>query len=243
VAAFDPVVDEYDAARPGYPDALFDALGDLTGMLVLEGGAGTGIASRALSARAAHVVAFDISALLLGRAKARSPGLPVVLADGAALPFRDGGADLLCFAQSWHWLQPGARCREARRVLAPDGRWAGWWSHARADGEPWFEEHWAAVEAACPGVDRSQRDVDWGQELRDSGLFGTVDRTIVPWTRTISVDDWLVDQSSHSYLVALDERARSALLDQLGHIVRQGFPTGSMVVAYETWLWTATAGG
>jgi hypothetical protein len=41
VSLFEGVVDEYDAARPGYPEALFDALGPLEGAVVVEGGCGT----------------------------------------------------------------------------------------------------------------------------------------------------------------------------------------------------------
>lgn len=47
---FDHVADDYDAARPSYPDEFFEAIeeitGPLAGHLVLDGGAGTGIASR-----------------------------------------------------------------------------------------------------------------------------------------------------------------------------------------------------
>jgi hypothetical protein len=60
------------------------------------------------------------------------------------MPFRDECADLLCFAQSWHWLDQHRRAGEAARVLRKGGRWAAWWSHARVDGEPWFEAWWQA---------------------------------------------------------------------------------------------------
>jgi ubiquinone/menaquinone biosynthesis C-methylase UbiE len=50
---FDAVADEYDAARPLYPDEVFDALGPLEGLCVLDVGAGTGIATRALIDRRA----------------------------------------------------------------------------------------------------------------------------------------------------------------------------------------------
>ncbi|HEX4777867.1 MAG TPA: methyltransferase domain-containing protein, partial [Acidimicrobiia bacterium] len=85
--SFDPVVELYDAARPSYPDAVYDALEPLAGSLVLEGGAGTGIATRALLSRAARVVPFDVGPGMLSRAVSRSPGLRAVVADGARLPF------------------------------------------------------------------------------------------------------------------------------------------------------------
>jgi ubiquinone/menaquinone biosynthesis C-methylase UbiE len=42
VASFEAVADEYDAARPSYPDDVFDALEPLAGRRVLDVGAGTG---------------------------------------------------------------------------------------------------------------------------------------------------------------------------------------------------------
>ncbi|HEX5937063.1 MAG TPA: class I SAM-dependent methyltransferase [Actinomycetota bacterium] len=161
---FGTVVDEYDSGRPGYPDALYEELEPLAGMTVLEGGAGTGIATVSLLARGARVVPFDIGMTMLVRAMRKMPGVPGVVADGAAMPFRDECADLMCFAQSWHWLDEERRAIEAARVLRPGGRWAGWWSHARADGEPWFMSYWEAIEAATVAR-REERDTDWGADL------------------------------------------------------------------------------
>jgi len=240
VVSFESVVDEYDAGRPTYPPEVFDALGSLDGADVLEGGAGTGIATRALLGRGARVIPFDVGHGILRRAVEHTPGLGAVVADGARLPFRDACADLVCFAQSWHWLAEDRRCPEAARILRRTGRWAGWWSHARADGEPWFEAYWSAIETACPGTHRTQRDIDWSRGLRDSGLFTVGERITVPWVRSTAVDAWLVDQASHSYVAALPATPQNRLLADLEQILRSEFPAGAMDVAYETWLWTAT---
>ncbi len=135
-APFDAVVSHYAVGRPDYPAALLDALGPLDGLLVLEGGCGTGIASRALADRGAQVLAFDVRRDMVRHTRDNSPAVwAAVVADGSRLPFRDGCADLICFAQAWHWLDIGTRVDEAARVLAQGGRWSGWWSHARADGQ------------------------------------------------------------------------------------------------------------
>lgn len=42
---FEAIADEYDAARPSYPQRVYEALGPLAGRLVLDVGAGTGIAT------------------------------------------------------------------------------------------------------------------------------------------------------------------------------------------------------
>jgi hypothetical protein len=186
VASFESVVDEYDAARPTYPDAVFDALGPLDGLDVVDVGAGTGI------------------------------------------------------AKAWHWLDEASRVDEVHRVLRSRGRWAGWWSHARADGERWFDRYWAAIERSCPGTHRGQRDIDWGATIAAPGRFEVGNRVTVPWVREISVDSWMTDQASHSYVIGLPEEPRAELLAELRVILEEQFPDGAMSVRYETWLWIAT---
>jgi SAM-dependent methyltransferase len=240
VATFDTVADEYDSARPSYPPAVYESLGDLDGRCVLDVGAGTGIATRQLLERGARVVAVDPGQTVLIRAIARTSGLPAVVADGAQLPIQDQTTDLVCFAQSWHWLDEETRVQEVHRVLRDGGRWAGWWSHARADTEDWFDEYWSAIEASCPGTHRDQRNTDWGATVDVPGMFTVAPREVVPWTRSISTEEWLTDQASHSYVAALGAHDRRELLAQLQRVVEREFPAGTMTVRYETWLWTAT---
>lgn len=240
VGSFEAVADEYDAARPLYPDELFDALRPLDGLRVLDVGAGTGIATRALIARQAEVVAVDPGREVLRRATARTSELAALVADGAALPVRSGAVDLVCFAQAWHWLDESRRVPEAHRVLCRGGRWAGWWSHARADDERWFDRYWAAIERSCPGTHRGQRDTDWGTTISVPGRFDVGERVTIPWVREISVEDWMTDQASHSYVAGLAERRRAELLGELRAVLDEQFPDGAMSARYETWLWIAT---
>lgn len=239
MTSFDAVANEYEAGRPGYPDAVYDALEPLAGTLVLEGGAGTGIATRALLRRGARVVPFDVASNALRKAVTHTPGLPAVVADGAAMPFRDRCADLLCFAQSWHWLSEERRCEESARVLRHRGRWAGWWSHARADGEPWFEAYWDEIEGATVAR-REHRDIDWGEGLRRSPLFDVQERSTFGWVRVVSADKWLLDEKSKSYVADLAQSERESLLAKIRRLVHDRFPNGRMQVPYETWLWVAS---
>ncbi|MGC5412996.1 SAM-dependent methyltransferase, partial [Streptomyces sp. DT225] len=62
--SFDRAAAQYAAARPSYPDALFDAVEDiagrpLRGARALDVGAGTGISTRRLLDRGARVVAVE----------------------------------------------------------------------------------------------------------------------------------------------------------------------------------------
>ena len=238
--SFEHVADEYDTARPSYPRELFDALGSLRGLKTLDAGAGSGIATRALNERGAMVTALDPGAALLEIARLRQSGLSCVIADAAAMPFRDHSFDLVCFAQFWHWVDPSSRCEEVHRILVPGGRWAGWWSHARADGEHWFDEHWDLVESACPRANRRQRDIDWGSTVADSEMFDVAELVRLPWQRHIETDDWRTDLASHSYIAALSDSAREQLLDDLIGVAKSHFRDGHMAIDYETWLWVAT---
>ena len=129
----------------------------LPGAVVLDVGAGTGIATRQLAARGARTVAIDFGELMLRRAHARSPGLTCLQADGNRLPIRSGSVHLTCFAQSWHWFDQHRASREVARVLRPGGCWAAWWSHAWADGQDWFDTYQDVMEAVCPGYRASPR--------------------------------------------------------------------------------------
>ncbi len=238
MTSFDAVADEYEVGRPSYPEALFDALEPLAGAIVIEGGAGTGIATRSLLRRGARVFPFDVGSKVLAVAVRRTPGLAAVLADGAALPFRDRCSDLICFAQSWHLLDKVGRCEEAARVLRSGGRWAGWWSHARADREEWFASYWDAIESATVAR-RDQRDTDWSEDLRRSGRFDVGARMVFPWVRHVGVDEWLIDERSKTYVAALPDSERVTLLENVERLMRDRFPNGRMQVPYETWLWIA----
>ncbi len=244
---FDAAAAEYDAARPSYPAGLYDALeqrtGPLAGRLILDCGAGTGIASRQLAARGARVLSLDIGEQMLRRALARSPGSRCILADGNRLPARAGCADMVTFAQSWHWFDQQHAAAEVARVLRPGGWWAAWWNQA-APGEEWFSEYQALLTAACPGYRRQHHSPDWShQSVTAGGLLDPVGSGTVRWTRQLAVGDWITDDRSKSYVIELAAGPRERLLAQAAAIIARRFPDGQMRVPYTTRLWLARQRG
>jgi SAM-dependent methyltransferase len=252
-SVFDAAAAEYDAARPSYPPALFDALaeraGSLTGQRVLDWGAGTGISSRQLADRGAVVVSLDIGAQMLRRALARRPESACVLADGHRMPIRSGSVDLVTFAQSWHWFDERVATAEVARVLRPGGMWAAWWNRVAADGERWYADYRELLSSSCPGYTwqhRYEQKVlpDWAGGISTAGVavepVGVVD---VPWTRHVSVASWITDYRSHSYVIELDPEPRQAVLDKMAAILTSRFPDGKMTVGYSTALLLARKTG
>ncbi|MDQ6773512.1 MAG: methyltransferase domain-containing protein [Candidatus Dormibacteraeota bacterium] len=94
----------------------------------LDVGCGTGLVSNALGAavgRRGQVVAIDVSAAMLARARRRARANTVYqkLSATPELWFRDGTFDLVVFGDSLPYLgDPMTSLMEARRVLRPGGR-------------------------------------------------------------------------------------------------------------------------
>jgi SAM-dependent methyltransferase len=92
----------------------------LAGALVLDLGAGTGAASRAVAHGGGRAVAVDAAEGMLRHERARRP--PGAAGDATRLPFRGAAFDAVIAAFSLNHLpDPVAGCREAARVTRAGG--------------------------------------------------------------------------------------------------------------------------
>lgn len=230
--AFEALVDDYDAARPGYPAALYEALPELAGARVLELGAGTGLQTPGLLERGAQVVSTDRGPKMLGRLHAKHPGVPVAVARAEQLPFAGGVFDGVCGAQMWHWVDVAAAAPEVHRVLRPGGWLALWWNDVAAQGEPWYEAQQARLEAAGTGYRRTYRDRDHAAELRPH--FRSVEEWTGTWTRELdwpTYERWL---RSKSYVASLPDP--QGFVDAERASLARAFPDGRVVEPFEVHL-------
>lgn len=133
-----PVQPGYAAWAPIYDDdgnpltalegpAVRALFGPLAGRRAADIGCGTGRHTSALvSAGVAAVAAVDLTPEMLGRARRKLAGAPVVFARAALpgpLPFRDGAFDLVVLGLvAEHVAEIGPALAEVARVLAPGGR-------------------------------------------------------------------------------------------------------------------------
>jgi SAM-dependent methyltransferase len=242
---FDDVAQAYDAYRPDYPPQLFDVLESALGQPllraeVLDVGAGTGIVTRALAGRGSNVVAVDPGpgVLRLLRSRSTSRVRPVV-GDGNALPLRDEVFDLVTYGQSFHWTDPDRSVPEAARVLHDRGILAVFWNLLQADGTPWWERFAEECQRLCPGYDRRHRDLLWGTALERSPEFRWVRRSEIPWVREVTVDDFVRDYGSHSYVAALPPADQDLVLGLLRAGLLAEFPSGLAGLPYLTRSWMA----
>lgn len=242
--SFDRAAAQYAAARPAYPPALFDALEDLAGRplagaRVADVGAGTGMATAALHARGARVVAVEPGEGMAAQFRRALPGVPLVRGTGDALPLAPASVDLLTYAQSWHWTDPARALPQALRVLRPGGALALWWNTDALD-VPWIAD---AAERV-----RRRFDVDVTAEQRVTGArLGDPDgrlvavRRVIRWSRRVPLDTHLANIGSRSLLLVHGEEHSRAFLTEEREHLRAVFPDGIVEEVYDVVLLFAAA--
>jgi SAM-dependent methyltransferase len=132
--------------------ALLDAAAVRPGSRLLDVACGPGYVSEAAAARGAEPVGLDVAVAMVERARVRCPGLEFVIGDAQDLPFEDASFD--CVTMNFgilHLSRPETALDEARRVLAPGGRFA--FTSWVAEGNAVAEIVDAAVEAYAVPVE------------------------------------------------------------------------------------------
>lgn len=123
---------QYERFRPGWPRELMEAIVAGTGSSpVLEIGAGTGKATKALVAlgKSVHVLEPDarMAAVLQLNCGDAPVAVDLVGLEEALLP--TARYELVVAAQSWHWVDPEVGYDKVADALIPHGRLALIWHH------------------------------------------------------------------------------------------------------------------
>jgi ubiquinone/menaquinone biosynthesis C-methylase UbiE len=101
----------------------YQLLNGRPGERAVDVGCGRGRAVAELSARGIQTIGVDTSLQMISSARERFPAEDFHLAAAEALPFADHTLDLYRAERVYQYLaDPAAALREARRVLAPNGR-------------------------------------------------------------------------------------------------------------------------
>ncbi len=167
---------------------------ELTGAeRVLDMGCGAGHTALAVAARAAEVVAVDVTPEMLAVVEhlARERGvtnLVTRLADVAALPFPDSSFDVVTSRFSaHHYAEPARAAAEAARVLRPGGRFL--LVDTVSPEEPALDSFYNAVELLRDiSHVRNWRRSEWARMLREAGLTPDLEE---PFTIDLDGASWV----------------------------------------------------
>jgi SAM-dependent methyltransferase len=158
---FDAAAEDYQDARPEYPDALYESLLALTGVApdvdsLCEVGSASGKATLPLARRGFAITCVELGAALADQARRNLAGFERVLVVNADFEswtpgqspgsVRDdgfGGFGLLFAATAWHWIDPEVKYRKAWSLLRPGGHLAFWDAvhvFPESGGDPFFAQ-------------------------------------------------------------------------------------------------------
>jgi SAM-dependent methyltransferase len=225
---FDWDPENYDRARPTYPDALFD---DLWAYLdeaaraqpvVVEVGPGTGKATRSLLERGARVTAVELGpqlAAFLAQKFRAQPALSVVNAAFEDAPLPRGAWDLVFSATAYHWIASDIRTSKPHALLKAGGVLAivdtiqvrdeadrGYFERSQS----LYARYWPDQTTYHPAPDPDVVEPPIAEELRASGLFDDVRLWRYRWDQRYDADAYmsLVRSYSNTYELAPDVRER-----------------------------------
>ncbi len=241
--SFGPVADAYDRIRPDYPAALFDdVLGYARAPLdrVLEVGAGTGKATRALTARGLFVHAVEPDPQMAAVLRERVPSAEVSVGGFETTP-TDTAYDLLVSAQAWHWVDPQLRWARAAQVLRPGGALALFWNHDHPADPSVAARLQVAHDRWTPDIriDDPLPEGDVGDQwpgpfLAQLSAFTDLESRHYAWQRVLPGADYVDLLSTMSTYRIQSAETRDALLAEL--LVAAG---DEVVVAMDTVLYPA----
>lgn len=179
--------------------------------------AGTGKFTRALVTTGARVIAIEPVEGMRAQLARAVPG--VELHDGRAegIPLPDDSADALFVAQAFHWFDIPAAAREIHRVLKPEGGLGVIWNvwDERVAWVTRMQRLLGAHRGDTPQRTRS----DWRAQLTATALFTPLTERAVPNVVHAGIDVLLARAASISFIAALPDSERTAVLEEVRAIV------------------------
>lgn len=209
--SFGRAVDEYERARPSYPQEAVDWLVPEGVRTVLDLGAGTGKFTRSLVARGLDVIAVEPDDVMRATLADALPSVRTVKGTAEAIPLPDASVDVITAAQAWHWVDQARALPEAARVVKPGGSLALVWN-IRDESVPWVERL-----SEIMGSSEAERFMQ--HEITIGDPFGATERFEVGWSTTTSLDGLLALVASRSYIITADEARRAEVFDGVRELV------------------------
>ena len=224
---FGSVAEQYDRARPSYPDAIFGDLAELAGLeqgsRVVEVGPGTGKATVGLVRRGYAVTGVELSPDLAEVARRNAPAAEIVVAEFEHWQPEPAGFDAIVATAAYHWIDPEHRYAKPLALLRPGGALAV--VHGQhvlpAGGDPVWAEMQEDYDAVVPHPDNAPPPPpeeiadEWGDEFRAAGVFDRVEARRHLQHLVYTADEYIDVLGTFSDNLALPAAQRDELFDRI----------------------------
>jgi SAM-dependent methyltransferase len=226
----------YHAARPAYPDWVFDVLCERRGLapnaVTFEIGAGTGTATRRLLELGANpllAVEPDDRLATFLRETIPDKALTVVVAPFEEAVLQEASFDLGFSATAFHWLTEDLALTKVAKLLRPCGWWAMVWnvfgdSH-RPD--PFHEATKSLLNGSLsPSAGNGEVPFALDAEARLAALerthaFDNIDHQTSAWSLALDPDQTVALYATYSNINIRSDR--EAVLTELRRLARDEF--------------------
>ena len=245
----------YHAARPDYPDWVFETIRDRCGLqpgtATFEIGAGTGKATRRLLDFGANpLVAIEPDHRLATflRATIQDKALTVTISPFEEAELSEGDFDLGISATAFHWLDEEPALKKVAKLLRPGRWWAMTWN-VFGDSDRPDPFHEATKEllngpaSPCTGKVGPSFALDVQGRLtalERVGVFDVIEHQHCPWSLVLDAAQTVALYATYSNVNIHSDR--EAVLAELGRIARTEFK-GSVTRNMTTSLYIARRRG
>jgi SAM-dependent methyltransferase len=239
-AVFGTVAAVYAAARPEYPERVFEILAGRCGLgpssRVLEIGAGSGQATRRLIESGASVTALEPSEALARELEARVVDgrqrlrILVQAFEEALLPAES--FDLVVAASAFHWIDPTQGPARAADLLRAGGWLALWWSifGDPQSPDPFRDATDSLLGPLAQSPSTGERGVPFAldaeariADLERVGRFRDIEHETIRWTLELDPPAVRRLYSTFSPIARLPEGQRTTILDSLEQVAADQF--------------------
>jgi len=230
-ATFNNVTRLYHTTRPRYPEVLFDALREKTGIQnhahVVEIGPGTGQATESLAKCGYTITAVELGediAAFAREALRKHPNVTVVTGSFEEAVLQNNTFDMCFAATSLHWIREDQRFVKPYRLL----KHKGYLARVHMNHLLW-DDGAALYNATLTLWEKYQKEFTGGfmyKNLDDivpyeynASLFANVYFGTYPCFYTYSAEEYVNLGQTYSSTQSLNKKERKAFCDELRHLV------------------------